>query len=112
MSREVEPPQKSPLEDDCLRRLRRRELLPGRRLPPFDLLFWEDSLPDEMVEALRGGDGGPHSLLRRGTDGCCEGDGVGDGDLAGLAPRLNFLRFPLGGFIAVVGYAPTQRRTP
>jgi hypothetical protein len=54
----------------------------------------------------------PHSLLRRGTDGYCGGDGVGDGDLIGLALRLDFLRCPLGGLIAVAGYTPTQRRTP
>jgi hypothetical protein len=54
----------------------------------------------------------PYSLLRRGTDGCCGGDGMGDGDLAGLAPRLDFLRCPLGGLITVAGYTPTQRRTP
>jgi hypothetical protein len=112
MSREAEPPQESPLEDDRLRRLQRRELLPGRRLPPSDLLFREDSLPDETVEALRGGDGGPHSLLRRGADGCCGSDDVGDGDLAGLAPRLDFLRCPLGGLITIAGYGATQRRTP
>jgi hypothetical protein len=67
MSREAEPPQESPLEDDRLRHLRRRELLPGRRLPPSDLLFREDSLPDETVEALRGGDGGPPTPCREGV---------------------------------------------
>jgi hypothetical protein len=54
----------------------------------------------------------PHSLSRRSADGCCGGDGVSDSDLVGLAPRLDFLRCPLGGLIAVAGYAPTQRRTP
>jgi hypothetical protein len=66
MSREAEPPQESPLEDDRLRRLRRQELHPGRRLPPSDLLFREDSLPDEMVEALHDGDGGPPLLVAKG----------------------------------------------
>jgi hypothetical protein len=53
-----------------------------------------------------------HSLLQRGTDGCCGGDSVGDSDLAGLAPRLDFLCCPLVGLITVAGYMLMQRRAP
>jgi hypothetical protein len=66
MSRDVEHPLESPLEDDPLCRLRHRQHLPGRMMPPSDLLFREDSLPDETVEALRGGDGGPPLLVAEG----------------------------------------------
>jgi hypothetical protein len=55
---------------------------------------------------------GTHSLLRRSADGCCGGDGVGDGDLVGLAPRLDFLRCPLVRLIVVAGYTSMQRCTP
>jgi hypothetical protein len=50
---------------------------------------------------------GTHSFSRSSGDDCCGGGGMGNDDLVGLDPCLDFFCFPCIGLIAVVGYAPT-----